>query len=217
MRFPTMVALILMALLPPGLSASEAGDYRVAITPLVGYRMGGSFDAEEGNEEVSLDDDAVVGLIVNLPAERVRGDDYTEWELYVSRQSVGLDDAPAGVDPGLDIDISHVLLGGTYVGAGQGASYRPYLAAGIGAAHLSPDDSGYSSDTVFAFGVGGGAQLFPADRIGVRLEARVLGSVIDSDTSIFCRSDSEGAACAFRASGDILWQWEVFAGLTARF
>jgi len=212
-----MVALILMALLPPGLSAGEAGEYRVAITPLVGYRMGGSFDAEEGNEEVSLDDDAVVGLIVNLPAERVRGDDYTEWELYVSRQSVGLDDAPAGVDPGLDIDISHVLLGGTYVGAGQGASYRPFLAAGIGVAHLSPDDSGYRSDTVFAFGVGGGAQLFPADRIGVRLEARVLGSVIDSDTSIFCRSDSEGAACAFRASGDILWQWEVFAGLTARF
>ncbi len=215
MRLLSSVVLLLIAVAPARLMAGEAGVYRLSVTPLAGYRMGGEFDAEEGDEEVSLDDDAVVGLIVNVPAQGMRGDDYTEWELYVSRQSAGLDDAPAGVDPSLEIDITHVLLGGTYVGAGE--SYRPFLAAGIGAAHLSPDGAGYDSDTVFAFALGGGAQVFPAERIGVRLEARVLGAVIDSDSAIFCRSDGGGAACAFRASGDVLWQWEVFAGLTARF
>ncbi len=211
------LATILLAIVPAAHAAetAEAGDYRIAVTPFTGYRMGGDFDDDDTGEEVSLDDDSVLGLIINLPYQSVDGDAYTEWEFYYARQTAGIEEAPATVDPTLEIDISHFLLGGTYVGAGDIA--RPFLSAGIGAAHLSPDRSGYESDTVFAFGLGAGAQLFPANRVGVRLEGRVLGSVIDSDSSIFCASGSQGAACAFRSSGDVLWQWEVVAGATFRF
>lgn len=212
--------IVVLGLTQPAVAADdarprEAGEYRVAVTPIPGYRMGGSFDDEDSEDEVELDDDSMVGLIINAPYRSVTSDDYTEWELYLSRQTAGLDSAPAGVDPGLEIDITHVLLGGTYVGAGR--TLRPFLSAGIGAAHLSPDASGYDSDTVFAFGIGGGAQILPANRVGARLEGRLLGAVVDSDSSIFCVSGSEGAACAFRASGDVLWQWEVVAGVTVRF
>ena len=126
-----------------------------------------------------------------------------------------IDEAPAGVDPALDMNISYLLLGGTYVGAGE--LVRPFLAAGIGAAHLSPDRSGYGSDTVFAVGIGGGAQVFPTERVGLRMEVRALGAVIDSHSNIFCASGPEGSACAVSASGNMLWQWEAFAGLVARF
>lgn len=193
----------------------EAGQYRVAVTPVLGYRMGGSFDDDGSEDEVELDDDSMVGLIINVPYRGVTADDYTEWELYVSRQSTGIDSAPSAIDPDLEIDITHVLIGGTYVGAGE--VLRPFLSAGIGAAHLSPDASGYDSDTVFAFGIGGGAQFLPANRVGARLEGRLLGSVVDSDSSIFCASGPQGAGCAFRANGDVLWQWEVSAGVTVRF
>ena len=181
--------------------------------------MGGDFEGEDDDTttedtEVKLDDDAVYGLILNMPAESVSAEHYTEWELYVARQSVGIDSAPATVDPTLELEITHVLLGGTYVGGGN--RVRPFLSAGLGAAHLSPDASGTESDTVFAFGIGGGAQVFPASRVGLRLEGRLLGSVIDSDSALFCASGSGGATCAFRASGDVLWQWEIFAGLTVR-
>lgn len=208
------LAVLLCALAAPA-HAAEPGEYRFAITPLLGYRTGGDFETDDTDAEVSLDDAAAAGFIINAPAEAIDGDAYTEWELYFSRQSAGIEDAPAGVDPSLDVDISYLLLGGTYVGPGE--LIRPFLAAGIGAAHLSPDASGYDSDTVFAFGIGGGAQVFPTERFGLRVEVRALGAVVDSDSRIFCASGPEGSACAFRSNGDMLWQWEAFAGLIARF
>lgn len=216
---PLLLAVLVLAT-PAASQAREAGEYRFSVTPVIGYRMGGSFDGEDEDgdstgEEISLDDAAMAGIILNGPFDRPEAGAYTEWEVYVARQSVGLDEAPSAVDPGLEIDITHYLAGGTYVG-GQG-SVRPYLAAGIGAAHLSPDRDGYESDTVFGFGIGVGAHIFPESRIGLRVEGRALGSVIDSDTALFCGSGSEGSACAFFASGELLLQWEVFAGLTARF
>ena len=230
MRTPTICLATLLgavtatAQAAPAARTAEAGEYRFAVTPFIGYRLGGSFSAsndagqeasQEASEDVSLEDTASFGLIINVPAERVAGDAYTEWEFYVSRQSAGLDQAPATVDPSLELEITHFLLGGTYVGEGE--LVRPFVAAGIGAAHFSPDTSGYDSDTVFAFGLGAGGQFFPARRVGLRLEGRVLGSVIDSDSAVFCTSGSAGATCAFHTNGDVLWQWEVFAGLTARF
>lgn len=206
---------VLFTILAAPAYAAEPGEYRLSVTPLLGYRMGGDFENEDTGADVSLDDAAAVGFIINAPAEAIGGDSYTEWELYFSRQSTGIDKAPAEVDPSLDVDISYLLLGGTYVGPGE--LVRPFLAAGIGAAHLSPDASGYDSDTVFAFGIGGGAKIFPTEQIGLRLEVRALGAVIDSDSSIFCTSGSEGSACLVGASGHMLWQWEVFAGLVARF
>lgn len=194
----------------------EAGAYRLAITPIVGYRMSSDFtNDDEDAGDIGLDDDAVFGVIFNAPYQSVGGDAYTEWEFYYSHQSVGVDEAPASVDPDLDLDIDYFLIGGTYVGEGQ--SVRPYLAAEIGAAHFNPDGEGYDDDTVFAFSIGGGAQVSPAKRVGLRLEGRVLGAVMDSDSSLFCRSGSSGTTCAFRSSGDVLWQWEVSAGATFRF
>lgn len=193
----------------------EAGAYRFAVTPIVGYRISGDFTNDDDAGDISLDDDAMFGVILNAPYQSVGGDAYTEWEFYYSHQSVGVDEAPATVDPSLDLDIDYFLLGGTYVG--EGGSVRPYLAAEIGAAHFNPDGEGYDDDTVFAFSLGGGAQVSPARTIGLRLEARVLGAVMDSDSSLFCKSNSSGATCAFRSSGDVLWQWEVSAGATFRF
>lgn len=212
---PAILLAILLAIVAAPAPAAEAGEYRFSVTPLLGYRMGGDFESDDTDAEVSLDDDAAVGFILNAPAEAIGEDAYTEWELYFSRQSAGIEDAPLEVDPTLEVDISYLLLGGTYVGPGE--RVRPFLAAGIGAANLSPDASGYDSDTVFAFGIGGGAQVFPTERIGLRLEVRALGAVLDSDSSIFCRSGPEGSACLVGANGDILWQWEVFAGLVGRF
>ena len=205
----------LLGVLAATAEAADPGQYRIAVTPFIGYRTSGDFENQDSGAKVSLDDSSALGLIINAPAESVRDDAYTEWELYFSRQSAGISQAPTAVDPSLNVEISYFLLGGTYVGPGEWV--RPFLAAGIGASHLSPDKSGYDSDTLFAFGIGGGAQVFPASRVGLRLEARLLGSVINSDSTIFCTSGPAGSGCAVSASGNVFWQWEVFGGLVARF
>jgi opacity protein-like surface antigen len=219
MRITLLPVAILLLTATAAVEAREAFQYRVAVTPVIGYRMGGSIDGEDDageqtGEKISLDDDSTLGLIINAPFQDLGGA-YTEWEFSVSRQSVGLDEAPDTVNPDVEIDITHYLVGGTYVG-GEG-SVRPYLAAGIGAAHLSPDAPGYDSDTVFGFGIGVGAHFFPESRVGLRLEGRALGSVIDSDSAVFCGSGPSGSACAFRASGELLLQWEIMAGATFRY
>lgn len=219
MRLPLIPIAVLLLTATITAEAEEAFQYRVAVTPVIGYRMGGSIDGEddageETGEEISLDDDSTFGLIINAPFQDLGGA-YTEWEFSFSRQSVGLDDAPDTVDPDLEIDITHYLVGGTYVGGED--NVRPYLAAGIGAAHLSPDAPGYDSDTVFGFGIGVGAYFFPESRVGLRIEGRALGSVIDSDSAVFCASGPTGSTCAFRANGELLMQWEIMAGATFRF
>ncbi len=191
-------------------AGAEVTPYHVSITPFIGYRTGGEFKDEDSGEKIEVNNASSYGLIINAPAS-----DTTEWELLYSHQSAGLDSSTTALDPGVDIDINYFQVGGTYVF--EGAPIRPFIAAGIGASYFSPDQSQYDSETYFAFSLGGGAHVFPTSRVGLRLEGRVFGSVIDSDSAIFCRSDESGAACAFHASGDILWQWEVFAGLTARF
>lgn len=58
--------------------------------------------------------------------------------------------------------------------------------------------------------------LWPTERFGLRLEGRFFGSVIDSDTGVFCVS-SGGATCLIQSEADLLWQWEMTAGASWRF
>ena len=215
MRLYTLLTAVLMLVSVPAAGAGKAGDYKFSLTPFVGFRTTSSIDGEDGAGELDLEDEPVAGLILNGFARRINARDYTEWELYVSHQSAGIAEAPGGIDPSLKVDITHILVGGTYVGGGKTA--RPYLSAGIGVAHLRPDQSDYSSDTTFAFGIGVGAHVFPEKRIGLRTEVRLLGATIDSSSALFCSSGTNGGNCVFRASGDLLLQVEFFAGITGRF
>lgn len=207
-----------LALLGPGVvAADEPRRIGLEVTPFIGYQMGGEFDADDDvagtSADVEIDDAASYGLIVNFPAEA-----NTEWEVWLSRQSTELKTAGLFVpgEPVLeDLDISYIQAGGTYLLDGQWA--RPYIAATIGASRFDPEASGFDSETFFAFGVGGGYRVAPTSRIGLRLDARVFGSLVSSDEAVFCRSTETGSGCLIAVSGNVVWQWQVSAGLIARF
>ena len=55
-------------------------------------------------------------------------------------------------------------------------------------------------------------QLRADRRIGVRLEARVFGSLIDDDSALFCVSSPEVNSCAVLVEGDQLYQVEARVG-----
>jgi opacity protein-like surface antigen len=209
---------LLLAALLASASAASAGEatHNIEITPFAGYVFGGSFDSDEGgstaSQDVDLDDAASYGLIVNWPAEV-----NTEWEVYLSRQSTSLK-VPGLFAPdqtGLaDLDITFLQAGGTYFFEGERA--RPYIVATVGASRFEPDDSAFDSENFFAFGIGGGVKLAPTSRLGLRLEGRVLGSVVNSDSAVFCRSGPAANGCLVAVNGSMVWQWEVLAGLVFR-
>lgn len=190
-------------------AAAEVTPYRFSLTPFAGYRIGGEFDDDDNDDELELDDGASIGLIVNAPF-----DDRTEWEVFYSRQSTDIDQSTVTVGQDVDVTVEYLQIGGTYVGDGETA--RPYLAATVGGSRIDAD-GGFDSETYFAFGIGGGLHVFPENRIGLRLEGRLFGSLVDSDSGVFCQSGPNANRCLISSSGDVFWQWEMFAGMTVRF
>jgi len=209
---------IVGALLPICLSlwlspASAADGMRgIELTPFVGYRFGGSFEDKETEEDYDLDDNNSAGLIFNFPAS-----EFTEWEIYYSKQSTSVDLAGfVETEAEVDVDIEYLQVGGTYL-FDRTQKAQPYFVATAGVTKIDPDAAGTRSDTFFSFGVGGGWKFFPNSHVGLRLDGRVIGTLLSSDSDIFCKSDSEGGACAIQLKGDSLYQFEFQAGVVFRF
>jgi len=213
-RIPVALAACLACIAaPPVLAEGQSLRPRLELTPFIGGRLGGSFDSTdaEGNTiGIDIDEDASFGIIVNFPSTVP-----TEWEFVYSQQSTSLDRRSASDLRPLDLDIIYLHGGGLYLFEGDLA--RPYIAATLGATRFSPDDSEFQSETKFSFALGAGYKLFPEGRFGLRLDARVWGTLLESNGSLFCRSGPEAAGCQIRSSGTVLWQWELSAGGILRF
>ena len=191
----------------------QANPGKFEITPYGAISFGGTFTDSESDFEAKLEDSASFGVLFNI-----REGSNTQWEILYSQQQT--DAEVSGLDTGnetLDMRVHYLQVGGTY--QGDSGTVRPYLAATLGASHFDIKTAGYDSDTFFSFSIGPGLQIRPSERLGLRLEARLFGSLIRSDSKLFCISDPGGgtAGCAIAVSGDVLWQVQTFAGVVFRF
>jgi opacity protein-like surface antigen len=184
---------------------------RFTLTPYGGYTFGGTFENEEDSLAVEVDDAAHFGLIFNL-----RESANTQWEIFYSRQQSEADTSEVSpTQPVTDIDVQYLHIGGTYVA--DGARARPFLAAGIGGTRFDPDPLAFDSENFFSFSVGAGWQVQPTDRLGLRLEGRLLGTILSSDSQLFCATGPEENVCAIASEGDMYWQFQTSLGVVFRF
>ena len=208
-------ALLAIALLSPAMSAAQESS--VELTPFVGARFGGTFESELPSVEpieYEMEDSASFGLILNW-----RHKTNTQWEVLYSQQAsealyFGPDD-PDAPDPEVDVDIHVLQIGGTYLFEGQRAI--PYLAATLGGTHIRTGSGNDQDDTFFSGSIGFGVKLLPASNVGIRLEGRAYGTLVDSDSRLFCSTGPDQNVCAVQIEGNLLSQFEVFAGVTFRF
>ncbi|MEE4184708.1 MAG: outer membrane beta-barrel protein [Gammaproteobacteria bacterium] len=192
--------------------AAEDWQPRLEVTPFAAYKFGGEFNDSGNSDSYSLDASPAFGLVVGVPwtAE-------STLEVYYSRQSTEVDIAgfqSSGAPVDLDLDFLHI--GGTYYIDRERAA-MPYFVATAGGTRISPQGPGTRADTFFSFGVGGGWSFYPRERIGLRLEGRALGTLVDSDSRLFCGVNNGAGGCLIQTSGDVLWQFEVQAGVVFRF
>jgi opacity protein-like surface antigen len=181
------------------------------LTPFAGYTLGGEFEDINSSSSLEIEDDASFGLILNI-----RDSANTQWEVFYSRQATAADTTGSPISGSLlDLDVHYIHGGGTYLADGDRA--RPFLAATIGATHFEPGLAGFDSETFFSFSIGAGFQIRPNDRLGIRLEGRAFGTVLQSDTDIFCRTGPGENICAIRTEGTVLWQFQTLAGFVFRF
>jgi hypothetical protein len=200
--------LMLLATVPPA-----RADVRAEITPFVGYRMSGGFDVERadgtGTESVDVEDSSAFGLDVGIYA---RPDAF--YEFLYSTQTTNLDSSDPAI-AGVDVTTEYFQFGGTAFFPGEQWAV-PFLSLTIGATRYSADQ-GYDSDTKFSGSLGGGLRLPFNDNFAATLGVRGYLTLVESDTSIFCKSDSEEAGCLVRSSGSTFFQAEATLGLTVRF
>jgi hypothetical protein len=206
-----LAAFTLVLLLPTVPSAHA--DVRAEITPFVGYRMSGSFDVERsdgtGTQSVDVEDSSAWGIDVGIYATP---DAF--YEFLYSTQTTNLDSRDPAI-AGVDVTTEYYQFGGTaFFPADQWPV--PYLSLTIGATRYSADQ-GYGSDTKFSGSLGGGLRLPFSENVAATLGVRGYLTLIESDTSIFCKSDSEGGGCLVRSSGSTFFQAEALLGLTVRF
>ena len=203
------VGLAALAAAAPGGAAAD--DAVTEITAFGGYRFGGSFDVIEGGGSYDFDDAPSFGLIVNHEHSAE-----TQWELFFSRESTTAEFGGVAVGvPAVDVDTSVLEIGGTYLWEGE--RVQPYLAATIGATHMSASANGSESDTYWSGSIGFGMRVAPTARVGVRLEVRFHGAFTSDSTDLFCRTGPDANVCAVRVEGDLFSRTEAFAGITARF
>lgn len=214
---PSLKGLLAALLLMGGGTAMAQGNAfdlpRVSLTPLGGYTFGGKFGDEAGVLEAEVEDAAHYGLILNF-RESAR----TQWEVFYSLQETEADTSglPSGNPAGtMDLAIQYLQVGGTYVG--DGLTARPFLAATVGATRFDPDPLTFDSENFFSFGLGAGWQLQPTERVGLRLEGRLMGTFLGSDTALFCQTGPEENICAITAESDMYWQFQTSLGFIFRF
>jgi len=210
MRLRPLAALIFAAL------PSAARGQPIEITPVVGYRYGGSLEAASGtgsgsqsSVELEVDDAAAFGVQLGY------GVGEGEIELLYARQDTQLQTAGLFTGaPVFDLALETWQIGGTYLFGDDDARARPFVAVGLGLTRLLPEPSGLSDETRFSASFGAGVKLWLGRHFGIRLEGRGFFTVLDSDSQTFCGGAN---GCVIRTTGSELSQAEARAGLILRF
>jgi hypothetical protein len=195
-----------------GAAVADEREPRFELTPYLGYRIGGEFEQQDGSTRFELDEGHAQGLVFNIAAYDVN----TQWQVLYGQQRTNLA-TQATFDPAarLGLDVEYFHFGGTYLFDGDDT--RPFIALTVGVTHFAPTLAGVDSESYFSGAIGGGVQLLQTKRVGVRLEARVFATFVDSDGALFCHSGPQGGACAISIHGTALYQFEASAGVVFRF
>ncbi|MGL6222641.1 MAG: outer membrane beta-barrel protein [Steroidobacteraceae bacterium] len=191
-----------------------ADSPRFELTPFVGARVGGGFDLNNAtagtDESVDLGSGASFGIDLGLYR-----DSQSFYELLYSTQTAEVDSDSPAVD-GVDLRVDYLQFGGTLCFPQENNHFVPYMSLTVGATLLKPDGD-FDSETKLSGSLGGGFRFPLNDNVAVNLGVRGYLTLLESDTELFCVSDSTQAGCLVRSSGSTFFQAEGQLGLSVRF
>jgi len=126
-----------------------------------------------------------------------------------------------------DVNVDNFFGNFVYNWGVREAKVRPFMLVGIGATHYAPGapiaiaapvtgQSAIDSATKFAWTLGGGVKVYPAEHFGIKLGARWTPTYIKSDADgIWC--DPFYPTCWVLGDPDYSNQFQINGGITLRF
>jgi len=192
------LSLSLLTLSLIALSSPATGQGRAEIAALGGWQFGGSLNAFSG--EFNIKDALAITGILDF---NVRHGGQVEVMYDWQGTQLNLRDV-TGNRKLFDMNVHYIQVGGLgYVDRGK---LKPFGVATLGIAIFDPKDTSTDGTTRFSFTLGAGAKMFPAQRIGLRLEGRLLMTVLDS---------ALGLGCGAGGCSGTLWGWGVVQGVVS--
>jgi len=202
--FYTLLALFVF---PTGVFPTGAVAEGLMITPYLGYRVGGNFTDIATGLELELVESDSYGLIIG----RDNGTN-NQLEFIYSLQSTQLE-ASGIVSPVVlvDVDVENFLVAGKRI---MNKDSGAFVSGIVGVTRFNPESSSLNSETRFALGLGGGTDYPIGKNFSLRLEGRGIATFLDSNGAVFC---GPSGGCLVYTESNVLWQFEVIAGITFRF
>ena len=198
------------------LAPATARTQTVEITPVVGYRFGGSFTAGIGTgpqgdfASYEIDDAASFGAHLGF---RVSRDG--EIEVLYARQNTRVSTGGLFMGtPVFDLALESWQAGGNYLFAEEDARVRPYIGMGLGVTRLLPGPADLSEETRFSASFAAGAKIWLGRHVGLRVEGRGFFTFLGGSHQSFCQT---GQGCQVHAEGSEISQGDATAGLVLRF
>ena len=214
----TIFGLAMMAILAiaPSAHAQYVQIQSIEVTPIIGLRMGGTFDIQPDGPtlvQATLKDATTYGL-----AAGVRFDDLSlvefRWTQSTSALRFGAPFGSAGASLG-DVTLNQFHADFTreyYVREVKGL--RGYLLGSVGVTHLGVAQDGF---TRFSFGFGTGLKQFLGSRFAIRAEAQWLPIVVEPAVSGFACGTIQVGGCLLVLNGDLVQQFHLTIGPVVRF
>jgi len=183
-------------------------QYENGFTLYGGYRFGGSVTNTTNDTAIDLGNGSSFALAGDIGL-----DPHRQIELLYSQQRTSL--SYGGLSPqasNRDLTLHNYQIGGTNFIEETGRGL--YVMGGLGATTATPSQAGLNSETFFSGNLGIGWMVPLGAHVGIKLEARGYGIVLNHNGALFC-GGSNGCTVDIKATA--LFEGEVLAGLAARF
>lgn len=201
MKFPCCAVTLAIALA----FVSSARAQKITAGPFYGYRFGGDFSNGATGQEYKIKDNPSYGVYLNIDPR----DSGLKLEFLYSYQHTSVDLNDFAPPTNSRLNVHEFQVGGLqelYDG-----KFRPYIAGYVGATWFDMPDFG--NDVRFSFTFGIGANYYLTKNLGLRLDARAFGTLVESSGGFICAD----GGCAVSYSGDLLWQGEATASVFLTF
>jgi len=181
--------------------AQDYGDSKFEITPYIGYQFGGQLHAV-GTGDYKLDDSLNYGIALDLTIRPG-----LQLELLYHRQDTEI----RLITPIFDTSVEYFHIGGLYQLRWDRVS--TFVLATLGTTHFNPDPAGLESEWRFSWSLGVGAKVFMSERIGFRIQGRLLSTWLSGTQDIYFG----GPGGVYIRSGYTMYQVALSAGLIIAF
>ena len=182
----------------------------VDVVPTVGYHFGGRAYFYEG--DIKIENNVTYGITLSVPVGwNVAG------EFSWSRSDSKMKFIPIrqGYEPAeTDVASNYFLIGGMKE-LGEGP-LKGFGGVSLGLAWFDIKDPSVSDAFRFSFSFTGGGKYMISDRIGLRIQGRLLLPISFQGGGMYCGIGGGGSSCGVSVGGSVFLQGDISFGLIFR-